>query len=106
VIVADNLLEHIDNLIPLMNDCHGALTEHGRMHIVVPNAKDPVAAFADPTHRRAFVSDTFTYFDVAHPRWAEYGKGYGILPWRVVYVREDGRFLRAMLRPATVTGDA
>jgi hypothetical protein len=100
VIVADNLLEHIDNLIGLMNDCHEALDERGRMHIIVPNAKDPVAAFADPTHRRAFVSDTFTYFDVAHARWAQYGKGYGIKPWRVVYVREDGRFIRAMLRPA------
>jgi len=112
VIVADNLLEHIDNLIPLMNDCHTSLTWRlegkdstaGRMHIVVPNAKDPVAAWADPTHKRAFVSDTFTYFDASHERWAQYGKGYGIKPWKVVYVREEGRFVRAMLRPAVSNG--
>jgi len=104
VIVADNLLEHIDNLVGLMNDCHEALAERGRMHIVVPNAKDPVAAWADPTHKRAFVSDTFTYFDASHERWAQYGKGYGIKPWKVVYVREEGRFVRAMLRPAVSNG--
>jgi Ni,Fe-hydrogenase III small subunit len=102
VIVADNVLEHIDNLVPLLNDCHDALLPKGRMHIVVPNAKDAVAAWADPTHRRAFVVDTFTYFDAAHPRWAQYGKGYGIKPWHMVYVREDGRFVRAMMRPMEV----
>jgi len=103
VIVADNLLEHIENLIPLLNDCHDALVPGGRMHIVVPNGKDVVAAWADPTHKRAFVVDTFTYFDAAHPRWAQYGKGYGIQPWKMVYVREDGRFIRAMMRPVAGT---
>ena len=99
VIVADNVLEHIDALIPLMNDCHDALTGRGRMHIVVPNAVDPNDAWADPTHRRAFVLGTWDYFNGEHMRWQQYGKGYGIKPWRVVYAREEGRFIRVMLRP-------
>jgi SAM-dependent methyltransferase len=101
VIAADNLLEHIRNLIPLMNDCHDALAPTGRMHITVPNAaKSLDAAFSDPTHVRAFTPQTWDYFNGEHPRWAEYGKSYGILPWRVLYARErDGRFIDAMLRP-------
>jgi hypothetical protein len=102
VIVADNLLEHIDNLIPLLNDCHDALLPSGRMHIVVPNAVDPNDAWADPTHKRAFVPGTFDYFDAENERWKRYGKGYGIKPWRVVYCRPEGRFIRAMLRPVAV----
>lgn len=105
VIVADNLLEHINNLIPLLNDCHVALRDGGRMHIRVPNARDPVAAFADPTHVRCFVPDTFDYFNVEHPRWREYGRGYGIAPWRVVACREAGRFVDVMLRPAREASD-
>jgi SAM-dependent methyltransferase len=100
VIVADNLLEHIHNLIPLLNDCHDALAPAGRMHIVVPNAADPNDAWADPTHVRCFVPGTFDYFNAEHQRWEQYGKGYGIKPWRVVYCREDGRFIRVMMRPA------
>lgn len=104
VIVADNLLEHIDNLIPLMNDCHDALLPAGRMHIVVPNAQNPDDAWADPTHRRAFVPGTFAYFDAEQPRWQNYGRGYGIQPWRMVYCRVEGRFIRVMMRPAVSNG--
>ncbi len=102
VIAADNLLEHIGNLIPLMNDCHDALLPSGRMHITVPNAaKSLDAAFSDPTHVRAFTPQTWDYFNGEHPRWQEYGQSYGILPWRVLYARErDGRFIDVMLRPA------
>lgn len=99
VIVADNLLEHIENLIPLMNDCHEALLPAGRMHVVVPNAQNPDDAWADPTHKRAFVPGTFAYFDGRQPRWQQYGYGYGILPWRIVSLTQDGRFIRVTMRP-------
>ncbi len=100
VIVADNILEHINNLIPLMNDCHDALHSTGRMHIRVPSATTS-AAFQDPTHVRFFVPETFDYFNVAHMRWREYGCTYGIKPWHVVYNRmADNRFIQVMLRPA------
>ena len=102
VIVADNLLEHITNLIPLLNDCHAALAPTGgRLHVTVPNALASLdAALADPTHVRYFTPSTFDYFNGAHPRWREYGQQYGIKPWRVVYVRQRERFVEAMLRPA------
>ena len=102
VIVADNVFEHIHNLIPLMNDCHDALTATGRMHITVPNAgKSLEAAWSDPTHVRPFFMSSWDYFNGEHPRWREYGQSYGIKPWRVVYARErDGRFIDVMLRPA------
>jgi SAM-dependent methyltransferase len=100
VIVADNLLEHITNLIPLMNNCHDALAPTGRMHLTVPNVVSSIdAAFSDPTHTRAFTPATWDYFNGNHERWRAYGRGYGIAPWRVVYVRWRDRFLDVMLRP-------
>jgi hypothetical protein len=102
VVIADNIFEHINNLIPLLNDCHKVLSlAAGRLHVTVPNAiVSPEAAFSDPTHVRYFTPQTFDYFNGAHPRWQEYGQQYGILPWRVVYVRQRERFIEAMLRPA------
>jgi len=101
VIVADNLLEHVHNLIPLMNSCHEAMRPSGRMHITVPNAgKSLDAAFSDPTHVRVFTMSTWDYFDGEHRRWQEYGQQYGILPWKVIYKRERDRFIDVMLRPA------
>jgi len=100
VIVADNLMEHIRRFIPLMNGCHRSLKPCGRMHITVPNAlESPEAAFSDPTHVRAFTPSTFDYFNGEHQRWREYGEGYGILPWRVIAMRERDRFIDVMLRP-------
>jgi hypothetical protein len=105
VIIADNIFEHITNLIPLLNDCHTALLAlRGRLHVTVPNAlASPEAAFSDPTHVRCFTPQTFDYFNGEHPRWQEYGQQYGILPWRVVYVRQRERFIEAMLRPWVAT---
>jgi SAM-dependent methyltransferase len=111
VIVADNLLEHIKNLIPLLNDCHQALLPNGRMHIRVPNAeRGATVAWADPTHVRAWVPDTFDYFNADHQRWQQYGQGYGIRPWHIVYCRAYPpghpleRFIDVLMRPAVSDG--
>lgn len=61
-ILAKHVLEHIHNLIPLMDECHDALKIDGKMIIKVPNAYHIRAAWSDPTHCRAFVAETFDYF--------------------------------------------
>ena len=102
VIIADNVFEHINNLIPLLNDCHKMLARRGgRLHITVPNAaRSLAAAWSDPTHVRAFTPETFDYLNVDHPRWREYGKSYGFLPWRVLRLVERERFIDVTMRPA------
>jgi len=99
VIVADNILEHINNLIPLLNDFHYVLMPDGRMHVRVPSATT-VAAFQDPTHVRYFVPETFDYFDIGHNRWQEYGRAYGLKPWRIVRRTMDGVMIDVLMRPA------
>jgi len=48
---------------------------------------------------RFFVPETFDYFAGDNPRWQEYGRGYGILPWRLIYRAEEGRFIDTILIP-------
>jgi predicted SAM-dependent methyltransferase len=59
---ARHVLEHIKNLIPLMDEMWVALIPGGKLHVYVPNAHHVIAAWSDPTHVRAFVPETFSYF--------------------------------------------
>jgi ubiquinone/menaquinone biosynthesis C-methylase UbiE len=59
VIEATHVLEHIKNIIPLMNECYRVLKRGGRMYITVPQNE---GMWADPTHVRAFSRLSFRYF--------------------------------------------
>lgn len=58
-IMASHILEHIRNLIPLMNDCYRVLKIKGIMKIYIPQGE---GIWADPTHVRAFSKLSFRYF--------------------------------------------
>jgi|GEM_PF-450973 SAM-dependent methyltransferase len=60
-IFAVHVLEHVKNLIPLMNDIHRVLRHDGVLHVLVPYWRDAVAV-ADPTHVRFFVPQSFRIF--------------------------------------------
>jgi SAM-dependent methyltransferase len=79
---ASHVLEHIRNLIPLMNEVWRTLKPDGTFTIEVPLFPD-VGAIKDPTHVRFFVPESFDYFDTA---WNYSGQpDYGIRKYRVVY---------------------
>lgn len=63
---AVHVLEHVHNLIGLMNDIHRVLRPSGVLHVLVPHWKD-VIAVADPTHVRFFDIPTFQYFCESKP---------------------------------------
>jgi ubiquinone/menaquinone biosynthesis C-methylase UbiE len=60
-IKAIHVLEHVDDILAVMNECMRVLKEDGLMYIRVPQFPD-VGAIADPTHKRYFVPETFGYF--------------------------------------------
>lgn len=66
-VLCANILEHIDDFVPLLRDIHRILKPKGKLTITVPHftSKD---AYGDPTHRRGFSVHTFSYFCRTHPR--------------------------------------
>ena len=58
-IFAIHILEHIKNIIPLMNECYRVLQKGGFMKITVPQNE---GTWADPTHVRAFSKLSFRYY--------------------------------------------
>jgi predicted SAM-dependent methyltransferase len=92
-IVSSHTLEHITNLIPLMNECHRLLKPSGVFRATVPQVCDGTgtwhaSAFQDPTHVRFFVPATWLYFIEDHPLY-HFGRIYGIRPWKLIAFRDD-----------------
>lgn len=70
------VLEHLDTVIPLMNDCYTVMQEGAILEISTP---DPLthAFWQDPTHKHGYVWETFLYF-LKDSQFPEAQKEYGI----------------------------
>lgn len=74
VINASHIFEHINNFVPLMNECWRVLKDDGFLMACVPTYPGRMAV-NDPTHVRFFTPDTFAYFVTdlycapGTPRW-------------------------------------
>ena len=60
-IYSHNTLEHIDQLLPLMDEIHRVLKRNGRKRLFVPHFSNPYY-YSDPTHHHFFGFYTFYYF--------------------------------------------
>lgn len=60
-IVANDVLEHVSDLVKCMTNCKELLTEDGEMHIRVPYDLS-YGAWQDPTHVRAFNEKSWLYY--------------------------------------------
>lgn len=70
------VVEHLDTIIPLMNDCFEVLKPGAIMEISTPKAFTDAWA-QDPTHKKMFVRRTFDYF-CDDPTTADAREEYGI----------------------------
>lgn len=60
-VIAHQTLEHVRDLIGLMNDIHRICDDDAWVEIIVPHFRSE-AAWRDPTHVRAFTPRTFDYW--------------------------------------------
>lgn len=60
-ILLDNVLEHLDDVIKVVEECHRILAVGGRLKIIVPYGKTDWA-LQDPTHKHFFTEKSMDYF--------------------------------------------
>jgi len=70
-IYLDNVLEHLENVIPVMEELHRLARPGALVKIIVPYFRARWACI-DPTHRHFFTVDSFSYFDPRHPHCKVY----------------------------------
>ncbi len=64
-IYIDNTLEHLDNVIGVMEEVHRICKPNGLVKVIVPYFRS-VWASIDPTHKHFFTVNSFAYFDPDH----------------------------------------
>jgi hypothetical protein len=88
-VFAVHILEHVQDVVALMNEAHRVLKRNGVLHILTPYWRSGVAA-ADPTHIHFFSTETFKYFCHTRP---------GLLAFWPLTVSTDGDTIFADLQP-------
>ena len=71
-IIADNVLEHLDNPLKVMEEIHRISKNDAKVVIAVPYFRSFYATI-DPTHKNYFGVWWFKYFDPSHPFYKRYG---------------------------------
>lgn len=61
----DNVLEHLDKPIRVMEEVHRITKEGGIVKVIVPYFRS-VWAYIDPTHKTFYTVDSFAYYDPRH----------------------------------------
>ena len=64
-IYADNTLEHLDNVIKVMEEMH-RISKSGTIIVIIVPYFRARWAYIDPTHKHFFTIDSFSYFDPGH----------------------------------------
>ena len=70
---ARDILEHLDDVVKVMEELYRILKPGGELFIRVPDGRIPEAVWADPTHKRGFVPVSFDYFCHDTDSYKRYG---------------------------------
>lgn len=100
-VLCENVLTQIrlpDTFIEVMNELWRITKPDGSILIRVPNAKD-ICSWQDPMDCRRFTDQTFTYMEMGHRRYEQYGRHYGFCPFSVELLEDNGRQMIFKLWP-------
>jgi hypothetical protein len=67
----DNILEHLEKPLLVMEEIYRMCKDHANITIAVPYFRSYYAVI-DPTHRNFFSIEYFNYFDPTHPFYQKY----------------------------------
>ena len=88
-VYAVHVLEHVIDLVPVMNELHRILADDGVLHLLSPDWSS-IGAVADPTHVKYLDVQTFKWFCGSHG---------GSELWYPLHAGYDGASVFADLRP-------
>lgn len=89
---AFDIIEHVDNPLKFVEECHRIMKSSGILRIHTSNWKY-ANAYRDITHKRPFDIDTFDLFDMNTQYGKDYGEFYTQARFRILVKREDGQEL-------------
>ena len=73
---AVDVLEHLNNIVPAINEIIRILKPGGKAFVQVPNGKYPEYVWTDPEHKRGFGERAFEYWDKTKGLCKHFGKSH------------------------------
>ena len=83
-IYLDNVIEHLDDVVKVMEELHRISKPDGIIVIEVPYFRSRYA-YIDPTHKHYFTVESFTYFDPLHPHHTLYNYSRSLFKTTEIY---------------------
>lgn len=83
IVVANHVLEHLEDLIGTMTELHRITREGGLLKIKAPYFSSP-DAIQDPTHKYYLTFNSFDYFDKETTIGKEYGHEVGLSKYHII----------------------
>lgn len=97
-VIAEDVLEHVDNIVAVMNEIWRIMKKDGTLWIRGPHANYPEQAWRDPTHRRLFVPGTFDNWDPGKPDGKIYGYYFLLAKFKVLEEKENNKGMEYLLK--------
>lgn len=82
-IVADNILEHLDDVVAVMEEIYRLCKKGALLKISLPYYKSS-GAFTDPTHQHFFTENTFEFFNPDHEYYFRTSAKFKILKMKLL----------------------
>ena len=96
LIIAEDVLEHLDSFIAFMDECWRILKPDGSLFVQVPRW-DSDNVWKDPTHKRGYQAESFDYLD-PDTVWGQKYDMYTKKKWQIVNMY-DGDNIVAVMKP-------
>ncbi len=91
-----DVIEHIDNIIDVMNECYRIMKKGGLFHITTPHFSS-ANSYTDPTHQHHLGYYSFDFFDPDHERFY-YSKARFSIQERYLYFDRRKTFKKILER--------
>lgn len=88
-VLAEDILEHLNDFFLFFDECHRILAPGGRIKVRVPRWDSP-NVYLDPTHKRGYHIHNFGYLDPDTSHGAGKGRLYTAHPWRIISLEDGG----------------
>jgi predicted SAM-dependent methyltransferase len=88
---AKDVIEHVNDIIFVMNECHRILKKNGVLKIHTPHFSS-ADSYTDPTHRQHLSIFSFDFFSKNHLR-AYYSKGAFEIILKKIFFKGDSFFI-------------
>lgn len=95
-IIAHNFFEHLasEDWMFVLNECWRVLTPEGTIEIIVPPFTHH-NAYADPTHKSFWATNTFSYITGKRPR----NSSIGLLHWHILEAEDRDDMIKRTMTP-------